>query len=361
MVTTVLAKGLATPTSIAFLPDGTALVTERDSRRILKVGPGRGSNGLTVTPAQTIDQARAGSDGGVLAVAVSPTYATDNTIFIYYTASDDNRIAKLTAGGTPQPIVTGIPKGATHQGGALAFGPDGFLYAGTGDTGIAERAQDPANLSGKILRMTPTGSPAPGNPSGSLVYALGLANVAGFAWTSDKRMYAVDSGQPIWDELNLIEMGRNYGWPLVQGPNDPDNGNSGGAGRPGAGSPNGSSGPSASGSASASNNPYVSPVLSLPVAEASCPGVAASGGLLVLACLRGRQLWLVQLTATGATLGAPKSALTGTHGRLRAITTAPDGSLWVSTSNKDGGGTPTPDDDKILRIVMGNSGDAGKT
>ncbi len=323
VVATVIAEGLAIPWGIAFLPDGSALVTERNTRRILQVTPANGDAELTVTPVQTIEEVRPAGEGGLLGIAVSPDYASDRLVFIYYTAENDNRIARLRLGEAPEPIVTGIPKGGIHNGGRLAFGPGGYLYASTGEVGDAPRSQVLDTLAGKILRMTKDGDPAPGNPfPDSLVWSYGHRNVQGMAWDSEGRMFATEFGQSTWDEINRIDPGRNYGWPHVEGIAD--------------------------------NPSFVDPIQQWNPSEASCSGAAIAGNVLIAACLRGQRVWLLALDADGNLQGPPVAALVGEYGRLRAAQTAPDGSVWVSTSNLDRPGASG--DDKLLRLVVGGGG-----
>lgn len=323
---TEIATGLQVPWGVAFLPDGGALVTERDTARILQVGPESDADGLRVRTVATLDEVDAAGEGGLMGIAVSPGYERDQTVYIYYSTERDNRIARLRLGGEPEPIVTGIPLSGIHNGGRLGFGPDGFLYASTGDASERGLAQDPASLGGKILRMTGAGKPAKGNPTaGSLVWSLGHRNVQGFAWDAEGRMYATEFGQNTWDEVNLIKRGGNYGWPQVEGI-----GSGGGE--------------------------FVDPIVQWGTSEASCSGAAMLERHFLAACLRGERIWMVETTAQGGVLGQPQELLTGEYGRLRTVVAAPDGSIWLTTSNHDGRGTPQPGDDRILRLVFGDSG-----
>ncbi len=323
----VIAKHLAVPWGLGFLPDGTALVTERDSNRLLKIAlASAGPDGTPVTEVQTVPGVTNGGDGGLLGLAVSPDYQTDQTIFVYYSTAQDNRVAKLTLGGTPQPILTGIPHGATDNGGRIAFGPDKYLYVGTGDAGNSAQAADPKSLAGKILRVGTDGKPAPDNPGGTAVYARGFRDVEGLAWDQSKRLYATDTGGATADELDPVQPGKDYGWPAVEG--------------------------------TAGNPKYIDPLVTWKPTEGGCAGLGGSASVLVTGCLTGTCLYVVQLTQAGGTLGAPQPLLTKKYGRLRTVLPAPDGSLWVTTSNKDGHGTPGPDDDQILRIVPDGSAGA---
>jgi len=210
----VVAGGLEAPWGLAFLPDGSALVSERDSGRILQVRPGTGAR-----EAGTVPGVVAGGEGGLLGLAVSPAFERDQLVYAYFSAATDNRIVRFRlGGGQAEVLVEGIPKAGIHNGGRIAFGPDGMLYAGTGDASERSRAQDPASLGGKILRLRPDGGVPAGNPfPGSPVWSIGHRNVQGLAWDDAGRMFASELGQNKVDEVNRIERGANYGWPEVEG------------------------------------------------------------------------------------------------------------------------------------------------
>ena len=316
----VTVTNLAIPWGLGFLPDGSALVTERNSARLLQVRPGQAPQVLGTIPGVV-----AGGEGGLLGLAVSPTYNQDQWVYAYYTAASDNRIVRFRLGalGTQQVLVSGIAKATIHDGGRIAFGPDGLLYAGVGDANNTANAQNTQSLNGKILRMTPTGGVPAGNPFGNLVYSYGHRNVQGLAWDAQNRLYAAEFGQNTWDEVNRIEVGVNYGWPTVEG--------------------------------MSSDPRFRNPIVVWTTAEASPSGVAFANGHLFVAALRGQRTWVVPLTAGGGA-GTPIAELSGQFGRQRTIALGPDGWLWMMTSNRDGRGTPVATDDRIVRIPPATSG-----
>jgi glucose/arabinose dehydrogenase len=277
------------------------------------------AGGGTPAEVQRLSEVDGDGEGGLLGIAVSPSYAQDQLVYVYYSTGEDNRIARMRLGQAPQPIVTGIPRSGIHNGGRLVFGPDGYLYAGTGDASTSGRSQDRSSLGGKVLRMTADGKPAPGNPfPGSLVWTYGHRNVQGLAFDAAGRLWASEFGQNRFDEINLIQAGKDYGWPTVEGATDDPR--------------------------------FQSPLVTWPTSDASPSGVTIAGSTLYVAALRGERLWQVPLD--GARTGTPQAALQGRYGRLRAAQLAPDGSVWILTSNRDGRGSPAGDDDRILRLTV---------
>ncbi|MEW9554675.1 PQQ-dependent sugar dehydrogenase [Nonomuraea sp. NPDC050783] len=318
----VAATGLQVPWAIAFLPDGDALVSERGTGRILRVRPGQAA-----TAVATISGLSASGESGLLGIAVSPTYAQDGWVYAYFTSTaGDNRLVRLqlSAPQTQTVIFSGVPSATIHDGGRLAFGPDGMLYLSTGDANNSANAQNLNSPAGKILRMTPAGGVPSDNPfPGSRVYSYGHRNVQGLAWDAQGRMYASEFGQNTWDEINQIVAGGNYGWPTCEGV--------------------------------CSGSSFRNPIVTWSTAEASPSGLAYANGTLFAAALRGQRVWAVPLTASG-TAGTPVAELQGAYGRLRAAAVGPDGWLWLSTSNRDGRGTPVAADDRIVRVPPSGGG-----
>lgn len=324
-VTGTVASGLDTPWGIAQLADGTLLVGSRDTGRISRVDPAK----KTTTEIGTVPGVQAGGEGGLLGLAVSPDFGSDRLVYAYFTTASDNRIVRMLYDtsrpkgqqlGAPDTILRGIPSGTIHNGGRIAFGPDKMLYAGTGETNQRGLAQDKSSLAGKILRMTPDGQAPQDNPTpGSLDYSDGHRNVQGLAWDDQGRLWASEFGQDTWDELNLIEPGKNYGWPVVEG--------------------------------IAHRAGYVDPVAQWHTDEASPSGIAYAAGSIWMAALHGARLWRIPLDGP-RTAAAPQSFFTGTYGRLRTVVTADDGTLFLTTSNTDGRGTPAKNDDRILHLTV---------
>jgi glucose/arabinose dehydrogenase len=313
-----VATGLHVPWGLAFLPDGSALVGERPTGRVVRIRPDGGMSEAGRVP--DVDDR---GEGGLLGLAVAP--GDPRTVYAYLTSThDDNRVVRLPYRGgqvgAPTPLLTGIPAAGNHDGGGLLMGPDGALWIGTGDAGDGGRSQDRSSLGGKILRIRPDGSVPSDNPfRGSPVWSYGHRNVQGLAFDGAGQLWATEFGQNTWDELNKIAKGGNHGWPDVEGR----------GGREG----------------------FVEPQVVWRTDEASPSGLAIVGDVAYLGALRGQRLWQVPLV--GGAAGRPVAALEGTLGRLRTVQRDPDGGLWVTTSNTDGRGSPRDDDDRIVRISIG--------
>ncbi|MDM4761558.1 PQQ-dependent sugar dehydrogenase [Galbitalea sp. SE-J8] len=315
-----LASGLAAPWSVLSMPDGGALVSERDSGRILELDLAGGSRLVGTVPGV----AHAG-EGGLLGLAPAPA---GGELYAYLTTASDNRIVRMPLGGpaggrtigAPVVVLDGLARAANHDGGRIAFGPDGMLYATVGDAGDPSRAQDVGSLNGKILRMTPDGAVPADNPfPGSLVYSLGHRNPQGIAWDADGRLYAAEFGQDTWDEFNRIEPGRNYGWPEAEGiAHDPR---------------------------------FVDPLVQWATDDASPSGLTRIGGTFFLAGLGGERLWTITIDGDGG--ATADDSFVGELGRLRDAVAAPDGSLWLLTNNTDGRGDPRDGDDRLVRVELG--------
>lgn len=308
-----LLGGLTTPWGLVALKNGNLLISERDTKQILLV------NGEAKRSLRTIDEAEPGGEGGLLGLAVT---ADERQVFAYYTAADDNRIVAMSFDGRtlgePRVILDGIPKGQIHNGGRIVVGPDGYLYAATGDSADSELAQDRESLGGKILRITLAGDPAPDNPFDNEVFSLGHRNVQGLAFDDQDRLWACEFGSQEWDELNLIGRGNNYGWPLVEGSGEGDG--------------------------------LTNPKVVWRTSEASPSGLAYWQGELWMAGLRGERLWEIPLDGTDA--GEPVGHFEGDYGRLRSVAVSSDGrSLLVTGSNTDGRGDEDENDDRLLRVT----------
>ena len=313
-----IAQGLTTPWSITFLPNGAMLVTER-SGQIQRIG----ESGKTYP----IDGVRETSEGGLLGIAVHPQFRDNNRLYVYFTTDQggeltnqiDQYVLSGDSLGFERTIMADIPAATNHNGGAIAFGPDGKLYATTGDAARSDLAQDTSSLAGKILRMNDDGSVPADNPYGNLTWSYGHRNPQGIAWDKQGRLWSVehgpsgaDSGR---DELNLIEKGANYGWPVITGDETRDG--------------------------------MKTPIVQSGDTETWAPaGLGYYDGSLYFAGLRGQALYRAVISGETVTLSRH---LSETYGRLRAVTTH-DGKLYVSTSNRDGRGSPVPEDDRILRI-----------
>ncbi|SDU56091.1 Glucose/arabinose dehydrogenase, beta-propeller fold [Gordonia westfalica] len=312
---TTVASGLNVPWAFAFLRDGSALVTQRDDATVVRVVPGR-----PVTTVGDVADAAPRGEGGLQGIALAP--GDESAVYLYYTTDHDNRLIRMEFDGDrltdPRPLLTGLDFASNHHGGALLFDSTGHLFVAVGDAAEPDVAQDVRSLNGKILRVDRDGRAAAGNPFGNEVWSYGHRNIEGLAFDSANRLWATEFGQNGQDELNLIRRGGNYGWPTVEGESDDPR--------------------------------FVAPQATWSTSEASPAGLAILGDRAYMAALRGRRLWEIPLA--GESAGRPVDVLADTFGRLRAVAVAPDGALWLGTSNTDGRGRPVEGDDRILRVPL---------
>lgn len=308
----VVATRLAAPTGLAVLPDGTALVGERTTGRILLVQPVAGK---PVRPVMTLTGLDTSGGGGLLDLALSASYAEDGLVLALITTKHDNRVVEFTLGGPVTPLLTGIPRGPSDNIGRLLVGTGGTILVGTGDAGRAARAADPASPAGKVLRIDELGRAAADNPkAGSRTFTSGHRTVNGLCADPDTgTVFEVETDAT--DELNVLRAGASYGWP-----------NGGGT-----------------------------PPIALPAQIAGVGDCAVAGGNLYVTGLGGQGLFRAKLEADGRP-GAFSVLLHNRYGRLRTVVAAPDGSLWLTTSNRDGHGHPVAADERVLHIADGGAG-----
>ncbi|MHA6631208.1 PQQ-dependent sugar dehydrogenase [Pseudonocardia sichuanensis] len=321
---TEVASGLRMPWGLTFLPDGSALVSSRDSGDISHVP----ASGGTASRVGAVPGVAGSAEGGLLGLAASPDFAADRTVYAYVSAEPTNRVVAvrvaedLRSMTVERVVLDGIGTADRHHGGKLTFDRDGNLWIGTGDAFEGSRSPDPDSLNGKVLRIRPDGSPTAGNPFGTAVFSLGHRNVQGIAFGPEATVYASELGHRTWDEVNVLRPGLDYGWPDAEGVD-------GDTGEP--------------------------PVFALHPDEASPSGITFAGGSLWMGALSGQRLWQLPVSA-GQAAGEPIPHFVGEYGRIRAVEVAPDGALWIVTSNTDeatwGGTDPRPGDDRILRVEL---------
>jgi len=319
----IVAQDLDTPWALAFLPDGSLLFTQRPGTLSMIA-----ADGTQRQVAQMSEVAEIG-EGGLLGLAIDPEFSKNNFIYMYYTYQQSgentrNRVVRYTFKdqqlSDPKILIDAIPGAPNHDGGRMKFGPDGFLYITTGDSQEPSLAQDKNSVAGKILRVTTDGKAASGNPFGNLVYSYGHRNPQGLAWDATGNLWATEHGRSIpisgLDELNLIKAGTNYGWPIIQG----DETRSG----------------------------MQTPVRNSGSTTWAPAGIVYLNGSLFFGGLKGQSLY--EAVLDGQNISDLKVHFKGKFGRVRDVILGPDGMLYITTSNKDGRGSPLANDDKILRV-----------
>lgn len=312
----VVVQDLDIPWEVAFLPNNEFLITERPGR-LLRIGKDK-----KVIEIQGVQHV---GEGGLMGLALHPDFEKNQLLYLYFTTGERGRLTnqleryKLVENSLSEKkvILSGVLGSSNHDGGRIMFGPDGLLYIGTGDAEQSNLAQDTKSLNGKILRIKDDGSIPKDNPFGNAVYSYGHRNVQGLAWDDKGNLWATEHGQSDLDELNLIEKGKNYGWPVIQG----DEKRSG----------------------------MVTPIVNSGANETWAPaGAVFLGRSIYFVGLKGETLYEARIEGLGA--NNVRKHLVGVYGRLRAIRIGPDGAFYITTSNTDGRGIVRGNDDKLIRI-----------
>ena len=333
-------SGLEVPWSIAFAPDGRMFITERPGRvRVFENGR------LRPAPLATLDDVRSASESGLMGLALHPQFATNRLLYLSYAYSGGDeqqvRVVRYRETGDAltdrKVIIEGIPAAPNHAGCRLRFGPDDKLYVTTGDATDRELAQKLDSLAGKTLRLNDDGTVPPDNPFTSTqgarpeVWAYGHRNAQGMDFQPGSNlMFQTEHGPSGFDgpgggdELNIVERGNNYGWPLIHHQQTREG--------------------------------LESPLLEYTPACAPASGAFYRGSLFAqfrgnyfFGCLRGRRI--IRVVLEGRRVVSQEDMLKDRYGRIREVVEGPDGALYFSTSNKDGRGSPAEDDDRILKIV----------
>ncbi|OGE14048.1 glucose sorbosone dehydrogenase [Candidatus Curtissbacteria bacterium RIFCSPLOWO2_12_FULL_38_9] len=314
-----VASNLEIPWALAFLPNGSLMFTERKGNVWLIDTDGNLSN----KPVAQINVKTIG-ESGLHGIAIHPNFNQNQFIYLYYTYEGEgdetrNRVSRFTLENNRLTdetfIVNGIPGAIFHDGGRIKFGPDGFLYIATGDAREPSLSQNTNSLAGKILRVTDNGSPVPDNPFSNLVYSYGHRNPQGLTWDSQGRLWENEHGQSATDELNLIEAGANYGWPTIRGDE--------------------------------TQQGLKSPIIHSGSDTWAPSGNAYLNGSIFFVGLRGQALYEAKIENGEATL---VEHLKGQLGRMREVVVGPDNMLYITTSNRDGRGIPTSEDDRLIRV-----------
>ena len=323
------ATNLNTPWGMVFIDDDTMLVTERSGTiRLVQNGEVRDEPYISIAD---VDER---GEGGLMGIDIHPEFPDTLYVYVMYTSSTDNRIVRLRhdpetmTAEIDRVILDGLDKARNHNGGRIAFGPDGYLYATTGEQFRAERSQDINSLSGKILRITDDGAMPSDNPFDNAVYSYGHRNAQGITWDDEGNMFASEHGPSgefgifAHDEVNHIVKGGNYGWPRVVG--------------------------------QAGDDRYIDPLIVWTDTAVPPAGMDIVDNRIYVATLRSRALLMLsyddEMTITSLQTIFEGEITEGGYGRLRDVVYH-NGALYVATSNTDGRGTPDSLDDRILKIT----------